>query len=82
MAELLEDNDGAGEHGALAIDLRSYILAYARPPHVAFGDERGLVLVVVQSLFEANPFEKALHMRTIIPSFRRYAPSVEYERLT
>ena len=58
----------AGERGSLAVDLRSNVLADARPPQVALGNKWRLVLCLVQFFLQSNPFEKSLHtMKQLYP---------------
>ncbi len=63
MGELLEDDDGAREQAALAVDLGAHVLADRGPPDVASRDEWRRLSAVMQFLFEADPLEKAVHAK-------------------
>ena len=64
MSEHLVDDHRPREEGALAVDLRGHILTNRSPPNLALGDERRLVLSIVQSLLQTDPFKKSLHTRS------------------
>lgn len=62
VSKLLENEYGAGEEVALAVDLRANILADRRPPDIARIYMRGGVPLCVELFFEMEPFGKTFRV--------------------
>jgi hypothetical protein len=56
---------GAGEGIVLPVELMPYVHANVRPPELSLGYERRPAALAAQSLFQARPQIKGIHMETI-----------------
>lgn len=63
VRELLEDNDRPRETATLAVNLRADILADGSPPDITDRDKGRRLGPAMKFLLEADPLEKAVHMR-------------------